>query len=307
MKKIICLIIVFLTCSIAVAFGQTEDYSKLASDAFNNGSYSQALVYCSMYAVEYSERLPIEIKVKQCLEYERQFDEAALNSNLSLAKVFYNKIIELNPADKRIKDRLSALQSQINSSMTRTVYVPTTPSRPYRRKAFENHFNFEFTLYKDLEINFNMNFSWFLLGVSYGWDIWKGQRFLTEPARVITPSFNGWQHTEIVHPMHLMLHGGLYFKYIAFDCGVGYVFAKTRTASYSGRDDADKSCYAYHEHTNEKREAFFTYRPEIKVFIPFTNGKGNDCHWIFSFGYNLVPKANCSDGLTISTGCGWAF
>ena len=306
MKKIISLIISLL-CSIVAGFGQTEDYSKLASDAFANGSYSQALVYCSMYAAEYSERLPIETKVKQCLEYERQFDEATLNSNVSLAKVFSDKISELNPADKRIKDRFSALQSQINSSTTQTVYVPTAPSKSYRRKTFENHFNFEFTLYKDLEINFNMNFSCFLLGVSYGWDIWKNQRFLTEPARVITPSFNGWQHTEIVHPMHLMLHGGLYFKYIAFDCGVGYVFAKTRTASYYERDYADNTCYDFHKHTNEKREVFFTFRPEIKVFIPFTNDNGRDCHWIFTFGYNLVPKANCTEGLTISTGCGWSF
>lgn len=305
MKKSIYLIIVFVFCSFASAFGQSEDYARLASDSFSKGAYSQALVYCSMYAAENAERLPVEKNVKLCLEYERQFDEAVMNKNVSLAKVFCDKITALNPNDKKIRSRLSALETQIQQS--RTVTVPSTlkPRRTSVFKQIPNYFNLEATIVKDLEISFNMNYSCFLFGINYGYDMWKSERFLTEPAPLYASEYSPWSHTEIVHPMHLMLHAGLFFKYIAFDCGVGYVFAKTRTATYNRKGYA-LECDYHHEHSDEKNEMFFTFRPEVKVFIPFGE-YSKDYHWIFTFGYNFVKDANCTEGITISTGWGWQF
>ena len=304
MKKSIYLILAFVYCSFASAFGQTEDYAKLASESFSKGAYSQALVYCSMYAAEKAERLPVEKNVKLCLEYERQFDEAVMNENVSLARVFCDKITALNPNDKKIRSRLSALEAQVQQS--RTVTVRTIPSNPRPRrtsvfKQIPNYFNIEATIVKDLEISFNMNYSCLFFGVNYGYDIWKSERMLTQPSGW---EYN-WKHKEVVHPMHLMLHAGLFFNYIAFDCGVGYVFSKTRMASYQYLDYA-ANCNYRHDHSDEKNEMFFTFRPEVKIFIPF-GGYSKDHHWIFTFGYNIVKDANCTEGITISTGWGWQF
>lgn len=308
MNKYIYTLLIALLSSLTTVWGQTEDYARLASESFTNGAYSQALVYCSMYAAEHSERLPIEKNVKLCLEYEKQFNEAAMNKNVPLAKVFCDRITGLNPRDKRIKDRLSALEAQVKSSAPQqSVDLARTPKAP--RKQFPlkpecNHFNFEATIYKDLEVSFSMNLSYLFLGINYGYDMWKSQRILTEPAPMYANEYAPWTHTEVVRPMHLMVFGGLFFKYFAIDCGVGYVFANTRTATYKGKNYAEKE--GWHEHSDEKRVAFFTFRPEVKVFIPFRN-YGKDRHWIFSFGYNFVNKANCTEGITISTGCGWSF
>lgn len=309
MYKYIYLIVISVFCSMTAMFGQTEDYAKLASESFSNGSYSQALVYCSMYAAEKSERLPIEKNVKLCLEYERQFDDAVMNENVSLAKVFCDRITALNPGDKRIKSRMSALETQVRQSRVSTKDVSTNTSTPTRRSSvfmrIPNYFNIEATIVKDLEVGFSMNYSFLMFGVNWGYDIWKDHRLLSEPFSY-TPQYkySTWTHEEIVHPMHLMVHGGLFFKYFAIDCGVGYVFAKTRKATY-GVSGFTNDCSA-HEHTDETRQQFFTFRPEVKVFIPFS-GHDKDYHCIFTFGYNFVKDANCMEGITICTGWGWSF
>lgn len=304
MNRYLFFIIVAVFCSITAVFGQTEDYAKLANESFSKGAYSQAMVYCSMYAAEHSERLPLEKNVKLCLEYERQFDEAVINENVSLAKVFCERITALNPNDKKIRSRLSALESQVRQARATSVNV--VRSNPIRRKTsvfkrIPNYFNIEATIVKDLEVSFNMNYSCLLLGVNYGYDMWKSERMLTQP----TGREYNWKHKEVVHPMHLMLHAGLFFNYIAFDCGVGYVFSKTRMASYQYLDYAEE-CNYRHDHSDEKNEMFFTFRPEVKVFIPF-GGYDKNYHWIFTFGYNFVNDANCTEGITISTGWGWTF
>lgn len=308
MYKYIYTLMIVLLASLTTAWGQSEDYAKLASESFTSGAYSQALVYCSMYAAENAERLPFEKNVKLCLEYEKQFNDAAMNKNVPLAKVFCDRITALNPRDKRIKDRLSALEAQVKSSVSPQSISPVRVSKPQRKpfplKPDCNHFNIEATIVKDLEVAFSMNISYLFLGVNYGYDMWKGQRILTEPAPMYANEYAPWTHTEVVQPMHLMVHGGSFFKCFAIDCGVGYVFAKTRTATYKGKYYAEKE--GLHDHCDEKRVAFFTFRPEVKVFIPFRN-YGKDRHWIFSFGYNFVNKANCTEGITISTGCGWSF
>ena len=305
MNKYIYTLLIALLSSLTTVWGQTEDYAKLASESFTSGAYSQALVYCSMYAAENAERLPIEKNVKLCLEYERQFNDAAMNKNVPLAKVFCDRITALNPRDKRIKDRLSALEAQVKSSVSpqsiSSVRVSKPQRKPFPLKPDCNHFNIEATIVKDLEVAFSMNISYLFLGVNYGYDMWKGQRILTEPAPAYALEYAPWTHTEVVQPMHLMVHGGLFFKYFAIDCGVGYVFAKTRTATYKYRDYAENELR--HEHTDEKRVSYFTFRPEVKVFLPLRN----DYHLIFSFGYNIVNKANCTEGITISTGFGWSF
>ena len=308
MYRYIYTLMIAILSSLTTAWGQTEDYARLASESFTNGVYSQALVYCSMYAAEHAERLPIEKNVKLCLEYEKQFNDAAMNKNVPLARVFCDRITALNPRDNRIKDRLSALEAQVKSSSSPQSVSLVSASKPQRRpfplKPDSNHFNIEATIVKDLEVAFSMNVSYLFLGVNYGYDMWKGQRILTEPAPMYASEYAPWTHTEVVHPMHLMVHGGLFFKYFAIDCGVGYVFAKTWTATYSNKRYVENE--GSHDHTDEKMASYFTFRPEVKVFIPF-HGSRKDYHWIFSFGYNIVNKANCTEGITISTGFGWSF
>ena len=303
MKRYI-FVIFLASCSILSVYGQTDDYAKLASQAFNNGSYSQALVYCSMYAAEKSERLPIEKDIKLCLEYERQFDDAVMNENVSLAKIFSDKIIALNPNDKRIRNRLLAIETQMKQTRAPQQTYTALYNTQSRHRA-KDYFNFEATIVKDLELNFSKNYSCLLIGVNYGIDLWNEQRVLTDPEE-ITPDYyyTDWKQTELSRPAHLMVHGGLSFKYFAVDCGVGYVFTKTRIATYSIKSESE-DCTS-HEHSNEKRVRFFTFRPEVKVFIPFESSN-NDCHWIFTFGYNVVNDERCLEGITISTGCGWTF
>ena len=306
MKKYIFLIVFLILFPAKVASGQTDDYAKLASDSFGKGNYSQALVYCSMHAAEKAYRLPIEKKVKLCLEYERRFDEAALNGDVSLARVFCDKITAVNPADKRIVSRMDSLESLASRPHANT-YAPPKKDTPALTKRIADYFNIEATILKDLEVSFSMNRSCFLLGVDYGYDIWKDNRKLTQPVLLYNSAYDArydrYSHTEIVRPMHLMAHAGLFFNYFAVDCGFGYVFAKTRSATYSRIHMEDCSS---HEHADEKNEAFFTFRPEMKIFIPFGRG-GNARHWIFTFGYNVVKEANCTEGVTLSTGWGWSF
>lgn len=310
MKKYLCLIVFLILASATAAIAQTDDYARLASDSFDEGHYSQALVYCSMHAAENAYRLPIEKKVKLCLEYERRFDEASLDGDVSLARVFCEKITALNPADKRIVSRMADLESRADGprpTQGAKMYGPSKIDTQSPSKRIPDYFNIEATIMKDLEVSFSMSRSCFLLGVDYGYDIWKGNRMLTQPVVLYKNGYDTrydrLSHIEIVHPMHLMAHAGLFFNYFSVGCGFGYVFAKTRTATYSRFYSEESSG---HEYSDEKNVAFFSFRPEVKVFIPFGRD-GNARHWIFTFGYNVVKEANCTEGITLSTGWGRSF
>lgn len=305
MYKYLYAIILAVLCSVLPARGQrTEDLAALASASFSEGSYAQALVYCSMYAAEHSGRLLLEKDIKLCLEYQRHFDAALQKGDDDLAELFRDRILALNPDDPKVSDRLASFRELLLERQPAPSPLPAAqgPSRkaaaPRPRHDF---FNAEYSLVKDLEIGFSLNVSRIHFGVSAGYDIWKKQRALSP---VVASNSYYWVRDEIIHPAHLMVHGGLFLGYVTLDCGAGLVSGKAMTALFHDSDHAD-NC-SYHDHFDERNERLFMFRPEVKVHIPFS-GSNRDSHLIVSFGYNFVKAAGSLEGITVSTGWGWAL
>lgn len=100
-----------------------EDYKiylEQAQSFFSEGEYTKAHKALNVYVqMTNDKQFELETKISQCFNYENLAKSAKENNNYTMAINYYNKIIQINPADPNAKGKIEEiriLQSNMNNN-----------------------------------------------------------------------------------------------------------------------------------------------------------------------------------------------
>lgn len=124
MKSLKLLLFILLICVSPVT--KADDYSsylRAAQEHYSQGYYISALDIYEMY-VESSGKSDVKLKenIDKCLKYSEVASQYVEKKDFKSAKVYYEKIVSINPSDELSKENITKMSSYIEKSKKASSY-----------------------------------------------------------------------------------------------------------------------------------------------------------------------------------------
>ena len=325
-RFLVFIMIAFITLPICAQEGDYRHYLDQAQSFFDNGEYEQAKTSLNIYTKLTDQSIPdLENKINQCMSYWQFAENAEKGARYDNAIYFYKKILEINPKDQIVKEKISSCQSQ--SKQSQQSHKKATPSIfhssakcKYLLEPYSSTFGLKILSSFDAKAPFGMGFYGSKSYFQFGADIMishmessdakyidifeaKGENsnnfYLVEEAKELGANEQVLAvNREYAYPkVALSMSPGVSLKYFSVDLGLGVYLCETYKITQQLVDsDGDVLGHPNYDGDHKKKSYFFL-RPTVTGYLPMGGGGLQ-----VSVGYNIVSKAKTLNGFIIGLG-----